>query len=358
MKQAVAFLLAVTAAEVITVTVQPIWGIICHILLLAGASVYAAVIEEKSRQRLFLSLTLVPLTRIISLSMPLEYIPQVWWYPLVYIPLLIAAWQVKRINGFSYRQIGMQAGRILPQLAITSTGLAFGLVEYLILRGEAEITGAVLLKTWPLSAFFLIACTGFVEEVGHIGITAGVIKASGAILSSSVNGSGAEKIAGSGIFRFLRELKDKAGAIDYRLVILGSILPDLIDKPVFLLFGNYTALSGRDYAHTLLFNLILLTGGLLLMQRGKSWLLVISVSSFIHLLLDRIWEMPKVILWPLLGPMPGAGTEGYLTDRLYSLLIPAVYIPEIIGLAILLGFFIRLLKNRGIIRFLTKGVVA
>ena len=46
--------------------------------------------------RLALTLTLVPLTRLVSLAMPLANVPQLVWYPIVTVPLLIAAWIIIR----------------------------------------------------------------------------------------------------------------------------------------------------------------------------------------------------------------------------------------------------------------------
>jgi hypothetical protein len=153
-------------------------------------------------------------------------------------------------------------------------------------------------------------------------------------------------------------IKNLAGKIDYRMVIIGSVLPDLIDKPLFLLFGNSLELSGRDYAHTLILGLLLLIGGLVLNRYGRPWLLVVSLSSFMHLVLDRIWNKPVTLFWPLMGPLRGETTEGWVADRWYSIFtVPEAYIPEIIGLAILLAFFIRLIRNKGITEFLKNGIV-
>jgi hypothetical protein len=202
---------------------------------------------------------------------------------------------------------------------------------------------------------------------GHIGITAGVFKVCETIFSRDGANENNEPVAGlqgnavsdclkSGIH--LSGIKNLAGKIDYRMVIIGSVLPDLIDKPLFLLFGNSLELSGRDYAHTLILGLLLLIGGLVLNRYGRPWLLVVSLSSFMHLVLDRIWNKPVTLLWPLMGPLRGETIEGWITDRWYSIFtVPEVYIPEIIGLAILLAFFIRLIKNKGITGFLKNGIV-
>jgi membrane protease YdiL (CAAX protease family) len=146
------------------------WGIVFHILILVALLLHAALVGKDTLQKFLLSLALVPLIRIISLSLPLANIPQVWWYPIVYAPLLVAALVVARLSGYRREQIGLAFKRVGIQLAIALTGLLFGMVEYFILREEAEVSGQVLQETWLLTAFFLLVCTGFVEELIFRGV--------------------------------------------------------------------------------------------------------------------------------------------------------------------------------------------
>ncbi|MFC2020317.1 lysostaphin resistance A-like protein [Chloroflexota bacterium] len=170
MKRALAYLLVITAAEVITVTIEPVWGIVIHILLLVVLVLHSALARNQAYQELLLSMALVPLIRILSLAMPLANIPQVWWYPIIYVPLLVAALQVIRLLGYRLGQIGLNVKRISTQLALALTGFVFGMAEYFILIEEAEVTGPVLQETWLLSAFLLLVCTGFVEELIFRGV--------------------------------------------------------------------------------------------------------------------------------------------------------------------------------------------
>jgi len=170
MKEALAYLLAITVAEIITVTIEPVWGIACHIIVLVAVLLHSALTSKQTHQHLLLSLALVPLVRIISLSMPLANIPQIWWYPIIYAPLLVAAFQVARLLGYRLEQIGLSFKQIPIQLAIALTGFLFGVTEYFILTEEAKTTGLALQETWLLSAFLLLVCTGFVEELIFRGV--------------------------------------------------------------------------------------------------------------------------------------------------------------------------------------------
>jgi inner membrane protein len=146
--------------------------------------------------------------------------------------------------------------------------------------------------------------------------------------------------------------------IDYRLVFIGSMLPDIIDKPTWLFaFGDIFS-TGRGYAHSFLFNLVLLIISLALLRYRKTWLLVISLSSFIHLILDRIWNQPLTLWWPFIGPLPRLETAGWyshLVEELTS--APSVYIPEILGLMVLVLMGTRLTMKKRVIHFFTTGVI-
>ena len=82
MIRALVYLLAITVAEV-TAVFQPLLGIAGHTIILVAVIIDSARIKGYLQGRLILSLALVPLIRIISLSLPLANIPQVWWYPII-----------------------------------------------------------------------------------------------------------------------------------------------------------------------------------------------------------------------------------------------------------------------------------
>ncbi len=204
---------------------------------------------------------------------------------------------------------------------------------------------------------------------GHIGITAGVVKACDILVSVSRPDNSYDSGSSSRFGIVIRKkrlhlhyllsgIKGRIGSIDYRMVLLGSLLPDIIDKPLWLFGGSHVFLSGRGYAHTLLFSLALFIWGLILIRYRKSWLLIISLCSFMHLIFDQVWNSLVMLLWPLLGPFPGEETAGWLPDRIQALFSdPSVYIPEIIGLVIVLLFAYRVVATRSLICFIRGGTI-
>lgn len=108
---------------------------------------------------------------------------------------------------------------------------------------------------------------------------------------------------------------------DLRLLLLGSLLPDIIDKPVGHFFFRETLSNGRIYSHTLLFLLIISLGGYLLYRRGHLWLVTLAIGTFWHLILDEIWLSPRTLLWPFFGTaFQKLAIDNLLTRWLYGLL--------------------------------------
>ncbi|MBW8825847.1 MAG: hypothetical protein JF603_05800 [Acidobacteria bacterium] len=132
-------------------------------------------------------------------------------------------------------------------------------------------------------------------------------------------------------------------AIDYRMVMIGAIAPDLLD-----------GVTGRRWlAHTLLASVVVLTA-VMLGTRGRRLLrrrlLFLPIGMFLHLVLDGMWTDRDVFWWPVFG--------GHLGGRLPSLERGELdVVLELIGLACLLWAWRRfdLADRERRRRFLTTG---
>lgn len=115
--------------------------------------------------------------------------------------------------------------------------------------------------------------------------------------------------------------------------LLGAVLPDLVDKPValFLLDGG----SGRLLAHTALFAVAWAAAWTLLRRRGPPTAAgpagAVAFGVGAHLVLDRVFLDPRVLLWPAygLGFPSGTTTAAAWVDVLLT--DPATYVPEVLG---------------------------
>ena len=100
--------------------------------------------------------------------------------------------------------------------------------------------------------------------------------------------------------------KQRAGAnrrslFDYRLVALGALLPDIIDKPLAWFVLGDRVEDNHLFAHTLLFGLIFALPGLYLARRGNPWLVSLACGVIVHVLCDPVLREPRTLLWPLYG---------------------------------------------------------
>ncbi|MEK7353331.1 MAG: CPBP family intramembrane glutamate endopeptidase, partial [Chloroflexota bacterium] len=71
MNKALVYLLVITLAEIVTVSIHPVLGMVGYIIILIALILHSASTSQPAYHQLWLSLALVPLIRIISLSMPL-----------------------------------------------------------------------------------------------------------------------------------------------------------------------------------------------------------------------------------------------------------------------------------------------
>jgi len=153
--------------------------------------------------------------------------------------------------------------------------------------------------------------------------------------------------------------ESKKWHIDYRLILLGSMFPDIVDKPLgMLIFANSIA-NGRVYTHTLLVNLVLVSIGIYLVRRKRPNFLIFSLCSCFHLALDEMWLSPQTLLWPLLGwEFPRRDISHWWENVLQALFSdPRVYVPEAVGVAVLMIFGLILIKRRAVGKFLSRGSI-
>ncbi|MFC2027787.1 metal-dependent hydrolase [Chloroflexota bacterium] len=192
---------------------------------------------------------------------------------------------------------------------------------------------------------------------GHTGITLGLAYGLDRVLSNKVTSSkiGAVAEKSSGFSR----LASITGKIDYRLVLLGSMLPD-IDKLIGIyLFGD-TFDNGRIICHTLVFFLIILSIGLYRFRRyAKVGFLALAFGVATHLIFDEMWNAPHTLFWPLDGiSFPDEDVSDFVGLIWESMTTrPKSYITEIIGLIFLIPIGIRLLAYRHVIQFFKKGTL-
>jgi inner membrane protein len=148
--------------------------------------------------------------------------------------------------------------------------------------------------------------------------------------------------------------------VDIRWLLVGSLLPDIIDKPVGQYFFRETFNNGRIFSHTLLFLILISAVGFYLLKKHRqAWMLALAAGTFTHLVLDEMWRTPATLFWPFLGfSFPAIELEGWARSIFTALFSdPHIYIPEIVGLAILLWFGAVIIKRRKVGAFIKHGKI-
>lgn len=92
----------------------------------------------------------------------------------------------------------------------------------------------------------------------------------------------------------------KDPAIDHRVVLLGAVLPDVVDV--------WT--GGPWVLHTVVFGVAVLLG-VVVVTRGRRaarrrWV-ALPIGLFLHLVFDGVWNDSDLFWWPAFGAVEGVG---------------------------------------------------
>jgi uncharacterized protein len=157
-------------AELVTSLLQTLVGLVCCGIIMIFLLVISAFLKQEIARNLTIALVLVPLARIISLSMPLANLSQVYMYMLIYIPFLAAAVIVMHAVGLKFEQIGFVTRHILWQVICgVLIGVALGVVENIIMHPHPVVETLSLKAIW-LPALIIFFTTGMVEEIIFRGV--------------------------------------------------------------------------------------------------------------------------------------------------------------------------------------------
>jgi len=153
-------------------------------------------------------------------------------------------------------------------------------------------------------------------------------------------------------------------AMDLRWVIAGSLLPDVIDKPIGSILFHDTFGTHRLFTHSVLVPMLALGVVLLTTDRGsgiRKGLIGAIIGVFLHLLLDAAWASPEAFWWPLFGwEFPRVLDSDFLSLLGRMVSDPLVWIGEALGAGYLVFLWRRYLADEGELRrfVMTDGRVA
>jgi len=162
---ALVYLLMISLAEYLTTAVDPLVGVVFHGMILAALLIHGSILHRQIHRRFFILLSLAPLIRLLSLSIPLNKLglPMIYWYMIIGILLFVAAFIAGRITQLRGRRIGWSWKTWPLQMLIGLSGFALGYVEFQILKPgplAAYMTWVDILT----AALILLIFTGVLEE--------------------------------------------------------------------------------------------------------------------------------------------------------------------------------------------------
>ncbi len=178
--------------------------------------------------------------------------------------------------------------------------------------------------------------------LGHLGITLATVKVGMVILDRLQEASTTLELkeAKTAVHHPGDGSHSLASAIDYRLLLLGALIPDLIDKPLGKVILREQLANGQIFTHTLLFALLLLHIGFLLSGQGRRTFLSLFIGVSFHLAGDIVWLSRGTLLWPLYGWTFPKGMPLGVAETTRSYLSTLATTPVLLGLEAIGGMIL------------------
>lgn len=170
------YIVAIAGTEAAVVFLGTVPGMIGHgVVLLLLFSHYIVLSPASSRDdtrsagavqlgQALPVLSLFPLLRILSLALPISFIPEIYWHALVGVPLLIAIALTARLLGWSPSDAGLNSRGWPWQLLIALTGIPLSLAAY-VAMGSVPLNPELPTHDALIGAIILVICSGFIEEI-------------------------------------------------------------------------------------------------------------------------------------------------------------------------------------------------
>jgi inner membrane protein len=146
--------------------------------------------------------------------------------------------------------------------------------------------------------------------------------------------------------------------IDYRMILIGALLPDIVDGVLGIFW--FEGPAGRWIAHSLLAAIVVTVAIIVgFGDERRQSLFGLGVGWLLHLVADGMWRAPQTFLWPAFGTeFSTSPREPYSWDLFIDPLAHlSTWGGELIGLAVLVWFWVafRLGENDRLRTFLSDG---
>lgn len=157
------------AAEVIFYFIDTSLGLVLFSGILVFLLFHTALNWNKPIYEMLASLAIVPLIRLLPLSLPLMGLPPTYNRLIIYIFVLLTAMLIARTLRWPLRDIGINLNLLPIQILIGITGLMIGALQFVILELEQIATDRIGYE-WSLMWGIVLLSAAFVEEVVFRGL--------------------------------------------------------------------------------------------------------------------------------------------------------------------------------------------
>ena len=164
---------AICAAELVVDLVHIGIGALLQALVLVAIVILQARTGRPTNRRALVPLALVPLLRLLSLTVPLPGVPVTYWVAIVGAPLLGAGLLAARAAGLGPRQLGLTRGSFGPQAAVMLFGVPVGLGAALVAPDAPWIVESASAGQLVGVLLVLVVFVAFTEELIFRGVIQG-----------------------------------------------------------------------------------------------------------------------------------------------------------------------------------------
>ena len=165
----ICYIMILIFSELVTTYYMTSWGIILDVILTTALVINSTLTKSVKFSYLLQAMILLPLIRIMSLSIPVIELEPIYWLLIMSIPVFAAVWILMQSQCLSKKMVGINTRNLPLQLLVGLTGLGFGFVEYLILQPAALVSNLSPLTVIFAGSIVMIS-TGLLEELVFRGI--------------------------------------------------------------------------------------------------------------------------------------------------------------------------------------------
>ena len=163
------YLIVISAVEVIIAYNSMELGLGLEFIILFALLVTSSIFESYNFSNLLRSMMILPLIRIIRLTLPVTQANLLSLFIVIAFLLFVTSVTIVRTQKLNRKNVGLILGNIPVQLIIALSGFILGFIEYMILRPQALISSFTL-ESVLIGSIILIISTGFAEELLFRGI--------------------------------------------------------------------------------------------------------------------------------------------------------------------------------------------